>query len=142
MSVSRIYPVFVCFCSAVIGANWARAAAAPDAVDLRLRDSDRVVLIGNALIEAAQLNGHIEAQLTSRLADRRIIFRNLGWSGDTVFGESRVPGRTGAVFGTAEQGFQTLLRQVHDAQPTRWLERYTLPRPVVAHSAYRNAANP
>ncbi len=54
-----------------------------------LVDGDRVVLLGSGFIEAAQEFGFIELVLTTRWPDRRIIFRNLGWSGDTVFGEAR-----------------------------------------------------
>ena len=85
---------------------------------IELRDGDRVVFLGNSLIERAQRFGFIETALTSRFPDSRIEFRNIGWSGDTVFGDSRAPGRTGAVFGTAAQGFENLVQQVRDTAPT------------------------
>src|SRR4051812_22703494 len=54
-----------------------------------LRQGDRVVLLGGTLIEREQRYGYWEAALTARYPDRDITFRNLGWSGDTVFAESR-----------------------------------------------------
>ena len=96
--------------------------------DFELRDGDRVVLIGNALIEHAGRYGYIETALTTRWPDRRITFRNLGWSGDTVSGEARigfgpeentsggwVPPR---VKGPQDYGFAKLLQQVRDAKPS------------------------
>lgn len=54
-----------------------------------LKDGDRVVLLGNALIEAAQEHGYVELALTTRWPRRSITFRNIGWAGDTVYGEAR-----------------------------------------------------
>src|SRR5258706_14933604 len=58
-----------------------RAASPP----FELKDNDRVILIGNAFIEQDQHHGFLETLLTLRYADRNLIFRNFGWSGDTVF---------------------------------------------------------
>jgi lysophospholipase L1-like esterase len=77
-----------------------------------LRDGDRVVLIGNTLIERAQLYGYWETALTRAYPDRGIIFRNLGWSGDTVFGHAR------ARFGSVSDGFAHLEKHVREAEPT------------------------
>src|SRR5215470_16833843 len=55
-----------------------------------LRDGDRVVLLGDTLIEREQAHGFIELMLTARFPDRAVTFRNLGWSGDTPWGEARV----------------------------------------------------
>lgn len=52
-----------------------------------LKSDDRVVLVGSTLIEREQRYGHWEAQLTVRYPG--IKFRNLGWSGDNVYGEAR-----------------------------------------------------
>jgi lysophospholipase L1-like esterase len=77
-----------------------------------LRDGDRVVLLGGTLIERDQSYGDLETALTARLPGRSITFRNLGWSGDTVFGHAR------AGFGTTAEGFQHLKEQVEAARPT------------------------
>ena len=79
---------------------------------LELRDGDRVVFVGGALVEREQEHGYWEALLTSRRRDLNLTFRNLGWSGDTVWGEAR------AEFGTIEDGYQALLSQVNACQPT------------------------
>jgi lysophospholipase L1-like esterase len=83
-----------------------------DRPPLTLRDGDRVVLVGDALIERMQDSGHLETLLTAAHPDKAITFRNLGWSGDTVFGEAR------AGFGTPEDGFKELVAQVKAAEPT------------------------
>ena len=84
-----------------------RAAAAFD-----LRNGDRVVLVGNTLIERAQRYGYWETALTSRHPHRDVTFRNLGWSGDTVFGEAR------AGFGSVADGFRHLKDHVLALKPT------------------------
>ena len=78
----------------------------------QLLDGDRVVFLGDTLIERAQADDYLEAGLTSRYPDRQIKFRNLGWSADTVFGESR------AGFGSVADGYQQLKQRVFEAQPT------------------------
>jgi len=77
-----------------------------------LLDGDRVLLLGNTVIEREQRYGYWEAALTTRYPDRKIIFRNLGWSGDTVLGEAR------ARFGTQPEGFAHLEVHVHAVNPT------------------------
>jgi lysophospholipase L1-like esterase len=77
-----------------------------------LRDGDRVVLIGSTLIEREQRYGYWETALTRRYPGKSIIFRNLGWSGDTVFGDAR------AGFGTQADGFRHLKDHVLALKPT------------------------
>jgi pimeloyl-ACP methyl ester carboxylesterase len=77
-----------------------------------LKDGDIVALIGGGFIEREGQYGYIETALTARYADRDIRFRNLGWSGDTVWCESR------AYFGTPEDGFKHLLEHVDLVKPT------------------------
>lgn len=78
----------------------------------QLLDGDRVVFLGDTLIERAQADDYLETRLTSRYPDRNIKFRNLGWSADTVFGDSR------AGFGSVADGYQQLKQRVFEAQPT------------------------
>lgn len=54
------------------------------------KDGDRVVLVGDTLIERERLHGEIEFVLTTHSPDRHVTFRNLGWSADTPEGQSRV----------------------------------------------------
>jgi lysophospholipase L1-like esterase len=90
----------------------AQGAEPPTAPVFTFRDGDRVVLLGGAFIERLQVHGYLETAITAGLADRTVTFRNLGWSGDTVWGEAR------AVFGTREDGRRRLLRDVQLCQPT------------------------
>ncbi len=83
-----------------------------------LRDGDRVVLVGNTLIEREQRYGYWEALLTSRFPDRNVTFRNLGWSGDNVWGEAR------AGFGSVADGFRQLKDHVRELKPTVILVGY------------------
>jgi hypothetical protein len=85
---------------------------AADPPPFELRDGDRVVFLGNTLIEREQKYGHWELMLTMAWPERNVTFRNLGWSGDTVWGESR------AGFGTQADGFKALVEQVTAAKPT------------------------
>jgi lysophospholipase L1-like esterase len=98
----------------------ARPAALAAADRFKLVDGDRVVLLGNTLIEREQRYGYWETALTCRYHARNIIFRNLGWSGDTVFGDAR------AGFGNVDHGFRQLKEHVLALKPTVILIGYGL----------------
>jgi lysophospholipase L1-like esterase len=51
-----------------------------------------VVLLGSGLVEEDQASAYIETRLARRFPDRRILFRNMGWTGDTVWGGARTNG--------------------------------------------------
>jgi lysophospholipase L1-like esterase len=88
------------------------------AAAFELRQGDRVVLLGNTLVEREQRYGYWETALTTRFPDRDVTFRNLGWSGDTVFGEAR------AGFGSPADGFRLLTEHVLALKPTVLLIAY------------------
>lgn len=67
----------------------AMPVAAPAADPFEFKDGDRVVLIGSTLIEREQKYGFWELFLTLKNNGKRVTFRNLGWSGDTVHAEAR-----------------------------------------------------
>jgi lysophospholipase L1-like esterase len=77
-----------------------------------LQDGDRVVFLGGTFIERMQTHGYLETELATRLHAKNLTFRNLGWSGDNVFGESR------AVFGSIPDGYARLLRDLKLASPS------------------------
>lgn len=77
-----------------------------------LAEGDRVAFVGDALVERDLHHNYLEAFLTERFAGRRIFFRNLGWSGDTVFGHAH------AGFGGPEDGFRARLRHLEHFKPT------------------------
>ena len=49
----------------------------------------RVVFVGDGLIEEAQRYGYFELAMTTRWPEHDLSFRNVGWAGDTVWGEAR-----------------------------------------------------
>ncbi len=84
----------------------------PTAIVPKFRDGDRVVWLGPAFVERMQQFDYLETVLTSRLRHTDVTFRNLGWSGDNIFGHAR------AVFGAPADGFVRLERDLKLAQPT------------------------
>lgn len=88
--------------------------------EFKLVDGDRVVLVGNTLLEREQRNGYWETALTSRYPQANVTFRNLGWSGDSVFGEAR------ASFDSVSKGFERLRDHTLALKPTVILVGYGL----------------
>ena len=86
------------------------SVAAPPTFDLR--DGDRVVLLGATTIERAQSFGFLETELVRRFPGRDLVFRNLGWSGDTVWAESR------GIFDPPAKGYARMLEHVARLKPT------------------------
>ncbi|MEZ6060249.1 MAG: GDSL-type esterase/lipase family protein [Planctomycetaceae bacterium] len=78
----------------------------------QFQDGDHVVLLGATFIERAQSFGHLEAVLTAAAGDRHVTFRNLGWSADTVFSESR------GIFDSPEQGYLRMIEHVRAEEPS------------------------
>jgi lysophospholipase L1-like esterase len=79
-----------------------------------LKDGDRVVWIGGTLVEREQRYGYWETALLAANAGKHVTFRNLGWSGDTVWGESR--GRFD--FANPDKCFRQLVDQTLELKPT------------------------
>ena len=93
----------LCLCSNV------RAGEPPK---FELKDGDRVVLVGDTLIERDQRYGYLETLLSIANPDKSLVFRNLGWSGDTVAGVSR------SGFDPPAAGFEQLRQQILAVKPT------------------------
>lgn len=83
-----------------------------------LRAGDRVVLLGSGLIEQERRHGYLETRLSRRVPDGTLVFRNLGWAGDTVRGIARTSGYQNP------EGFARLLKEVQDYKPTLLLIGY------------------
>lgn len=83
-----------------------------------LKNGDRIALVGGALIEQEQRMGFWETLLTLSNPGLQFRLRNLGWSGDTVWGDAR------AGFGTQADGYKLLLSQIKAANPTVVLLAY------------------
>lgn len=87
-------------------------ARAADSPAFEFRDGDKVALVGNTFFEREQTYSYLETLLATRFPDRNIAFRNIGWSGDTVFGTAR------AYFEQPDAGFERLKRHVGEVKPT------------------------
>ena len=98
------------FASVLLALALQLPAAAPHPFDFA--DGDRVVLVGGTLVEREQASGYWELALTRRNKDKAVTFRNLGWSGDTVWGESR-----GSFDGPAK-GYAKLVDLTKELKPT------------------------
>src|SRR5207237_127082 len=78
------------------------------------RDGDRVVLIGDTFIEREQSYGYLEYLLTTEFPDRKVTIRNLGWSGDTPAGLSRL----GFDIESPQKGLERIREQLAAFKPT------------------------
>jgi lysophospholipase L1-like esterase len=90
----------------------ATVASQASADPFRFKDGDRVVFLGSTLIEREQKYGYWEYALTLRSLDVNVTFRNLGWSGDTVWGEARNG------FDESPKGFERLVALTTELKPT------------------------
>ena len=79
---------------------------------LKLTSGDRVVLLGNTFFEREGKYGHIETLLTAALPETDLVIRNLGWSGDSVFGHAR------SYFGPPQEGLDRLKANLELIKPT------------------------
>ena len=79
---------------------------------LNLVDGDRVLLIGDVLIERENNYGALETKLRREFPGRKFSVRNLGYSGDTPLGASR------ASFDPVIKGVEQLNEQLNVVRPT------------------------
>lgn len=95
------------------------AAPVKGLVPFELREGDRVAFLGDTFIEREQHYGWIELMLTARFADKKVTFRNLGWSADLPNGESRLGLSLGQA-GTEPTGeaWMLLQKQLQETKPT------------------------
>lgn len=88
------------------------AAATAEKEAFEFEDGDRLVLIGNTVIERELRYGTLEPRLALALGDKKISIRNLAWSGDTVYGHAR------SYFGPPEEGLQRLQGHLELLKPS------------------------
>lgn len=78
----------------------------------QFEDGDRVVFVGATFFERAQLSEHLEATLTGTLGDKHVTFRNLGWSADTAYADSR------GIFDKPDVGYLRMIEHIRAEEPT------------------------
>lgn len=79
MTITRSWQL-ACFLAVGLVASVTHAADPA----LSLNKGEKVVLIGNTLAERLQYFSNFETGLQLRNADKEVVVRNLGWSGDTI----------------------------------------------------------
>lgn len=79
---------------------------------LEIQDGDRVLLIGDVLIERENNYGYLEARIRREFPGRNFAVRNLGYSGDSPLGASR------ASFDPVDKGVESLKEQLAVVKPT------------------------
>ena len=110
-SLAWLLPCFLFPAMNVPAAEAPASAPSPPAA-WSLRDGDRVVMLGDAFIEREGDRGFIETALVAAHPEASLTFRNLGWSGDTVWAESR------GVFDQPTKGYARMLALVRELAPT------------------------
>ncbi|MFD3002450.1 SGNH/GDSL hydrolase family protein [Pontibacter toksunensis] len=88
-----------------------QAAVEASGAAFELQNGDRVVFLGNSLFENDLPYGYLEYTLTTRWPNRDVTYRNIGWSGDTVWGEARS-------YISSPSAYDLLMEQLTKAQPT------------------------
>lgn len=91
-----------------VGGSGAAFADGP----LSLNDGERVLFVGNGLVENDQGHAFFEARLQRRLSGRNVTFRYMGWSGDTIRGSARTAGFQ------VPQGLARLEKEAQAQKPT------------------------
>src|SRR6201985_2167342 len=77
-----------------------------------IKDGDRVLFLGDTLLEREGTYGYLETRMHEQFPDRRFSVRNLAFSADTPLGWSR------ASFDPAAKGFERLKEQLDLVKPT------------------------
>lgn len=104
-------------CAGLISTFWTQLPAQEPAAGtgkgaFEFKDGDRLVLLGNTVLEREQRYGTLEPLLTLAIGEQNISVRNLAWSGDTVFGHAR------SYFGPPSEGLQRLSAHLEMLKPT------------------------
>lgn len=90
----------------------ASAATAQQKTDFEFKEGDRIVLLGNTVLEREQRYAVFEPMLDLALGETKVTVRNLAWSGDTVFGHAR------SYFGPPTEGLDRLKGHLELLKPT------------------------
>lgn len=107
------YSLFVLlFYGLAVAQTKPQSAAESLTASFELKNGDRVVFLGNSLFENDFQYGYLELALTTRWPDRDVTYRNLGWTGDNVFGVAR------GNITNPPTAYELLMDHLTKAQPT------------------------
>src|SRR6185369_1392444 len=93
--------------SACLFVSFSRAAE-----PFEIKEGDRVLFLGDVLLEREGTYGYIETRMHEQFPDRHFTVRNLAFSADTPLGWSR------ASFDPVAKGFERLKEQLDLVKPT------------------------
>ena len=85
---------------------------AADPAPFEIVEGDRVLLLGDTLLERENTYGYLETRMHEQFPDRHFTVRNLSWAGDTPHGVSR------ASFDLPEMGWERLKESIALVKPT------------------------
>jgi hypothetical protein len=83
-----------------------------------LANREKIVWIGGGFVEREGQLGIIETKLRLAFPKKQLAIRYLGWTGDTVWAESR------GIFDAPEVGYQRLIALVNEIAPSRLVLAY------------------
>lgn len=100
------------FCGSVVAQTTPTSITESLQTPFELKNGDRVVFLGNSLFEDDFQYGYLELALTTRWPGRDVTYRNLGWTGDNVYGVAR------STITNPPTGYDLLMEHITKAQPT------------------------
>ncbi|MCX6214154.1 GDSL-type esterase/lipase family protein [Spirosoma sp.] len=109
------YTIFVLLslsCGLSVAQTTPQQTTASQTSSFELKNGERVVFLGNSLFENDFQYGYLELALSTRWPDRDITFRNLGWTGDNVYGIAR------STITNPPTGYDLLMESLTKAKPT------------------------
>ncbi len=87
------------------------AVATRAAEPFEIKEGDRVLLLGDTLLERENTYGYLETRMQEQFPDRHFTVRNLSWSGETPRGWSR------ASFDSPDKGYERLKEDIAKVNP-------------------------
>jgi|UniRef100_UPI0037836C2C lysophospholipase L1-like esterase len=113
MNLNLLAGLLALACASIASSQTSETSVAPpQPASFEFQDGDRLVLIGNTVLEREQRYGSFEPRLAMALGETKVSVRNLAWSGDTVFGHAR------SYFGPPEEGLQRMATHLEMLKPT------------------------
>ena len=107
-----VFVLFWLFQESAVAQNKPTSVAESLNARFELRNGDRVVFLGNSLFENDLQYGYLELALTTRWPERNVTYRNIGWTGDNVFGVAR------STITNPPTAYELLMDHLTKAQPT------------------------